>query len=100
PGAQGTMGKFGSPGADAASGYQQVSAGSTIDGNGNGSAHGTCPNGKLALSGGVESNTFAHPVGSFPTNDGTGWVVTMRGSAGGGFWAYAICVTATRGGVS
>jgi hypothetical protein len=94
-GPQGFPGQQGSAGNDASSGYEQVSASFTTAGNGNGTGEADCPNGKLAVGGGVAAQTLTYPTASRPTDDGGGWLVTMRGSANRQYSVYAICVTAT-----
>jgi hypothetical protein len=94
-GPQGFPGQQGSAGGAASSGYEEVSANFTTGGNGLGTGEADCPNGKLAVGGGVAAQTQTHPIESRPTDDGGGWIVTMRGSGNRQYSVYAICVTAT-----
>ncbi|WP_246491830.1 hypothetical protein [Actinomadura alba] len=57
-----------------------------------------CPNGKRAIGGGGEAQgNGAILVGSFPTNDGRGWIALGRqdGHNTVGISVYAVCANAT-----
>ena|SRR5438067_1229814 len=94
-GFQGFQGPTGQTGGGASSGYEQVAASFVTAGNGNGTGEADCPNGKLAVGGGVSAQTQTYPTASRPTDGGGGWIVSMRGSANRQYSVYAICVTAT-----
>lgn len=97
-GSQGFQGPPGQTGGDASSGYEQVYASFATGSNGNGTGEADCPNGKLAVGGGVSAQTQTWPTASRPTDDGGGWTVSMRGSGNRQYSVYAICVTATKAG--
>lgn len=91
----GIQGAQGAPGTDAASAaYERVTSTFSTDGNGKGSGDANCPNGKLALGGGVLVQADVHATTSRPKDDGSGWSVTMRGAPNGNYFVYAICLAA------
>jgi hypothetical protein len=92
PGVQGVKGDTGSPGI---SGYGIVEGnGVNLNPGAEGLSYAWCPAGKKAVGGGVSGNARLAIIDSFPSG-GTSWRVWARnvGANGGGFAAYAVCVS-------
>jgi len=89
----GPQGFTGFQGTAGSSGYEKTHDQEMTDSSGNGSAEADCSDGKVALAGGVGLTTSLTPLHSAPTNDGSGWVVEVTGTANAAFTAYAICAT-------
>jgi hypothetical protein len=94
-GPQGFPGPQGLSGNGQSSGYEQIAASFTTDGNGLGTGEADCTGGKLAVGGGVEVLGQTHPTASRPTDDGGGWTADVRGDPNKQYSVYAICVYAT-----
>jgi hypothetical protein len=92
-GIAGPKGFTGFQGSSGSSGYEQQRDQETTDGSGNGSAEADCSSGKVALAGGYELSSGLVPLHSAPTNDGSGWVVDVTGTANATFSANAVCAT-------
>ena len=92
-GPQGLQGPPGNQGTAGSSGYEQQRDQESTNSSGNGTAEADCSSGKVAVAGGYELSTDLKPLHSGPTNGGSGWTVSVTGTADAVFAAYAICVT-------
>ena len=92
-GTQGLKGLPGNQGSTGSSGLEQQRDQESTDGSGDGTAEADCSSGKVAVAGGYELSSDLKPLHSGPTNGGSGWTVSVTGTANAVFAAYAICVT-------
>ncbi len=92
-GVDGPQGFTGFSGAAGVSGFEQVHGDYTADGTGNGTGTADCPSGKVALAGGFYLTSSLIPLESAPKSDGSGWEVTVTGTANAAYTVYVMCAT-------